>query len=104
MDQPAALAAAAKRPRKQRTASTVPQPVADARTRRYSTVPPHLRGLYRRAWGDKSRKSAIRAMCVECMGYARADVERCTSLACPLYGYRLTRSAGEPQPKEDEQQ
>lgn len=96
MEQPAALRNAAKRPRKTRAGSTIPQPVIDARAGRYSTIPPHLRGLYRRAWGDKSRKSAIRAMCVECMGYARADVERCTSLACPLYGYRMTRSVGEP--------
>lgn len=51
-------------------------------------VPKHLLGLFRRAARGRSRKAAIMAHCIECMGYRRADVTDCTSTSCPLYPYR----------------
>lgn len=36
-----------------------------------------------------NRKSAIRAMCVTCMGGAVYEVARCTSSTCPLFPYRM---------------
>jgi hypothetical protein len=50
-------------------------------------VPRHLRKLWARA-GHRAL-SAIRAMCVECMGYERAEVERCTATSCPLHPWRF---------------
>jgi len=42
----------------------------------------------RAANGKASPRAAIRAHCLECMGWARAEVSRCTAPACPLYPYR----------------
>lgn len=36
----------------------------------------------------KSRKAAIKLMCLECVGGSRADVARCTDGGCPLFLYR----------------
>jgi hypothetical protein len=33
-------------------------------------------------------KAAIKAQCLECMGWSRKDIDGCTDLACPLYPYR----------------
>ena len=33
-------------------------------------------------------RSAIKAQCLECMGWQRAEVARCTSTLCPLYPFR----------------
>ena len=56
---------------------------------RASDVPDHCRKLYRRAMTGKSRRAAIRAHCLMCVGYAPSEVRRCTATACPLYPYRL---------------
>jgi hypothetical protein len=56
-----------------------------------SDIPKSYRGIARRALAGKSRKAAIRAKCLECMGYedASAGVRDCTSKNCPLYPYRM---------------
>jgi hypothetical protein len=36
-----------------------------------------------------NRKSAIRAMCVICMGGMVYEVAKCTSTSCPLYQFRM---------------
>jgi hypothetical protein len=51
--------------------------------------PPSTRESYRRAMEGRSRKAAIRAFCVMCMGYQPHQVRGCTSPGCPLYPYRL---------------
>jgi len=56
--------------------------------RRLSQMPKHCRNTYLRALGGRSRKSAIKAFCLECTGWQRAEVARCTALACPLWPYR----------------
>ena len=55
---------------------------------RLSQIPKSARLTYLRAVGGRSPKSAIKAFCLECVGWQRADVRRCTALACPLYAYR----------------
>ena len=35
---------------------------------------------------------AIRAMCLECVGYVSDEVKNCTITDCPLYPFRLGRS------------
>ena len=59
-----------------------------ARGKRMADVPPKYRGLYRRAWDAASRKSAIRAFCLECVGWQESEVHRCTAPACPLFEFR----------------
>ena len=51
--------------------------------------PPSTRESYRRAMEGRSRKAAIRAFCVMCMGYQPHHVRGCTAPWCPLYPYRL---------------
>lgn len=43
---------------------------------------------FRRAYEGRSRRAAIAAFCVECMGYAAREIPRCTALDCPLWPYR----------------
>ena len=62
-----------------------------ARQERLAQIPTRQRPIFRRAWQGRSRKAAIRAFCLECMGYQSAEVNRCTAPACPLYPYREDR-------------
>jgi hypothetical protein len=50
-------------------------------------VPPRYRPLYERAMSGKSRKAAIAAFCLECVGWSLAEVRRCTAPNCPLFPY-----------------
>jgi hypothetical protein len=38
--------------------------------------------------GTCSPRSAIKAKCLECVGYVRADITNCTAPTCALYQYR----------------
>jgi hypothetical protein len=58
---------------------------------RLSQMPKTGRSTYLRAVGGRSPKSAIKAFCLECVGWQRAEVARCTDLACPLWAYRPFR-------------
>jgi hypothetical protein len=60
-----------------------------AREKRLSAVPPRYRRLYEAAWVGRSRKSAIRAFCLECVGWQPSEVRRCTARTCPLYEFRV---------------
>ena len=59
-----------------------------AREKRLGDVPLKYRGLYRRAWEGQSRKSAIRAFCLECVGWSQTEAQACTARACPLFQFR----------------
>jgi len=52
-------------------------------------IPPTYRGHYRRAITGRSRKAAIRAFCLECVGWSPKEVRLCSSPGCPLFKYRL---------------
>ena len=57
--------------------------------RRVAGASDKYRGVVRRAYaGAASPRTAIKAFCLQCVGYMREDVARCTALACPLHGYR----------------
>jgi len=45
-------------------------------------------GIYNRAMSGKSRKAAMRAFCLERVGWKRNEVALCTDKDCPLYPYR----------------
>jgi len=49
-------------------------------------IPPKYKTHFKKA--VKSRKSAITAMCLECMGYVKSEIPECTDIACPLYSHR----------------
>lgn len=59
-----------------------------AREKRLSDAPAKYRGMYRKAWEGKSRKAAIRAFCLECVGWSEHEVRLCTAPACPLFEFR----------------
>ena len=60
---------------------------SDVQTRG-SDFPKQYRVLYRKAISGRSRRAAISAHCLMCMGYSVRQVRNCTAPACPLYPYR----------------
>ncbi len=50
--------------------------------------------------GKASPRSAIKAFCIECMGYARTEVADCNTIECPLNMYRPYQK-GDDETKED---
>ena len=51
-------------------------------------MPVTCRGTYLRAMKGKSMQAAIKAHCLECVGWIRAEVEKCTAMGCALYPYK----------------
>lgn len=58
--------------------------------KRLSQMPSIYGKNYRRAMRGRSLKSAVKAFCLECVGWQREEVKLCTDLGCPLYPYRPT--------------
>jgi len=52
-------------------------------------IPPSYRDVYRRGISGLSRRAAVRAFCLECVGWMPSEVRKCTVPGCPLYLYRL---------------
>jgi len=63
----------------------------DAIHRRMADMPKAYRKVYQRAMTGRSRKAAMRAMCLECCGWQRVEVANCSAPNCPLYPYRPDR-------------
>lgn len=55
---------------------------------RLSQMPPTSKGTYLRAMKGNSPTAAIKAHCMECVGWQREEVRQCTGRACPLFPYR----------------
>ena len=52
-------------------------------------MPKLYQGGYERAISGKaSPRQAIKAQCLECVGYERDEIPRCSDTGCPLYYYR----------------
>ena len=68
-----------------------PEGLEARRREKLAEIPKRQRPAFVRAWTGKSRKAAIRAACLVCMGYQSAEVDRCTAPLCPLYPYRGDR-------------
>ena len=60
--------------------------VSEAQARKHEQI---IEDYKRRAISSNSRKLAIRAFCVECMGGDLAEVRNCCSPNCPLYRFRM---------------
>lgn len=58
------------------------------REERLKWYTPTARAVVKRAWGGKSRKAALKAFCLECVGCERKLITECTAYACPLWEYR----------------
>lgn len=56
--------------------------------KRLSQIPESQRKTYQRAMTGRSRKAAIKAFCLECVGYIRVEVRNCSDVGCPLHPYR----------------
>lgn len=57
-------------------------------TARLEEMPSAYRRNYLRAMAGKRRSEGVKAFCLMCVGWLRADVKSCTAVACPLYPYR----------------
>ena len=58
-------------------------------------------GMERAVMGEASPRQAIKAFCLRCVGYVRADVTGCTAYKCPLHAYRPFQ-AGDSEPESAE--
>ena len=56
--------------------------------KRRSSMPKDYRRTYGMAVSGKSLRAVINAQCLECVGWQRLEVHRCTSLACPAWAVR----------------
>ncbi len=62
---------------------------AAAISKRARDVPQAARKNYRQAAaGIASPRQAIKAFCMECQGWDRREIPKCTAWACPLWAYR----------------
>ncbi len=62
------------------------------------TVPDKSRGVVERALaGTASPRSAIKAHCLTCSGFDRAEVAACTVWRCALHPYRPFQPGGGPE-------
>jgi hypothetical protein len=56
--------------------------------KRLSDMPDIYRGNYKKAMKGRNRTAAVKAFCLECVGWQRNEVKECSSVECPLYLYR----------------
>ncbi len=62
-------------------------------SKRLENTPKKLKNRYlSAALGKASIRSAVRSFCLECIGWEREEVTKCTAYACPLYLYRPFRA------------
>jgi len=66
-----------------------------ARARRLSTTPELSKGVFVRCYSRAaSPRQAIKAQCLECVGFSRDEITTCTAYACPLWEYRPFQKKG----------
>ena len=56
--------------------------------RKLAAMPSRYRRCYVKAIMGKSRTYGVRANCLECTGWKKADVGTCNARACALWSYR----------------
>jgi len=56
-------------------------------------IPKKYQILYEKAISGQSKTSAIHVHCLECCGWQKEEVKKCTDINCALFAYRpYTRS------------
>ena len=68
----------------------------EVQRRRLNDAPESCKGVLIRAYRGRSPAAGIKAFCLQCVGYVRADVRDCTALGCPLFLYRPFQRDDEP--------
>jgi hypothetical protein len=72
-------------------------PLHPTARRRLASIPASAQNIYiRAATRQASPSRAIKAMCLECVGFDRSAVANCTAPACPLFHYRPFQSKAKP--------
>jgi hypothetical protein len=72
--------------------------IAAKRAGRLATMPESAKGHFVAAWAGKcSPRRAIKAQCLECVGFDRQAITNCTGYACPLWPFRPFQKAAEPE-------
>ena len=56
--------------------------------KRHNEMPQTYRKIYLKAVHCKSMRAALTAFCLECVIDQRIEIQKCTDLGCPLWGYR----------------
>ena len=70
--------------------------IATKRAGRLATTPESAKGHFVAAWAGKcSPRRAIKAQCLECVGFDRQAITDCTGWACPLWAFRPFQPAGQ---------
>jgi hypothetical protein len=65
------------------------QKIVVKRAGRLATTPESARKLFVAAWAGKcSPRQAIKAQCMECVGFDRQAIADCNCWACPLWNFR----------------
>ena len=67
----------------------------DSITRTLETMPSRYRKSYLKAIMGKSRPHAVKVHCLECVGWKKADVVTCETMACVFWPYRPYVKKGE---------
>jgi len=63
--------------------------IAKTRAARLATTPEASKGHFVAAWAGKcSPRRAIKAQCLECIGFDRQAITDCTCYACSLWEFR----------------
>jgi hypothetical protein len=63
--------------------------IAAKRAGRLATIPESVKGLFVAAWAGKCPpRRAIKALCLECVGFDRRAITDCTCWVCPVWKFR----------------
>lgn len=54
-------------------------------------IPDEYQGIYERAMTGKARTAAVKAKCLDCCCWQRAEARDCKISTCPLYPYNPYR-------------
>jgi len=68
---------------------STPNEIEAKRQKRIQSAPESTRNILSRAiYGQATRSGAIKAQCLECVGFDRLAITECQAFACPLWQYR----------------
>lgn len=67
---------------------TIPQKRQQERLLQVKKDAPSCVKTFERAYKGTSRQAAIKAYCLECVGFDRSGISNCTAPACSLYAVR----------------
>ncbi len=65
------------------------------------SVPVLSAGIVERAISGKSRAAAVRAKCLDCCHWSRAEAAACSVVTCPLFEFNVYRDGGAADPNEE---